>query len=136
MAALSGGTAHAGNDTRTVCFNVACIYPDHDGSGKCQAAAMFTKRVTADGAEIADDSGPREDVKFEVECENEVRFNGSAHRYTGRDGTRLQANIGPVPAVLLPVHALRDEHRFELSALDLGKEEMLRGYCYLYTGPQ
>jgi hypothetical protein len=146
VAILAGGTALADvrpgeceggkcQPPRTVCFNVECVYADHDGS-KCQAAAVFSKQVTADGEEILDDSGPGEDATFEVACDDQVQFNGSAHRYTDRDGTRLQAVIGPFPAVLLPAHALREGHRYELSALDLGKEQSLRGYCYLYTGAQ
>ena len=75
-------------------YNVQITVPIN--IGKCQAAAVFTKRVTADGEEIADDSGPGEDATFEVECDDEVRFNGSAHRYTDRDGTRLKSVIGPV----------------------------------------
>jgi hypothetical protein len=130
-----GGCEGGKCPSRTVCFNVHCVYAEHDGSGPCQAAATFTKRVTGDGAETLDDSEPADDAQFEVECNDEVRFNGSAHRYTDQQGTRLQAVIGPYPAVLLPPHALRDGHRYELSALDLGKDRV-RGFCYLYTGPQ
>src|SRR5262249_3164778 len=116
-----------------------CSYHD-DGAPKeevkCEAGAVFTKFVTDDGEEIRDISDDHTQPRFEVACDQKTLFNGSAHRFTDWAGTRIQADTGPFPAVLLPHGALKEGHRYEASALELADGESLRGYCFIYTGPQ
>lgn len=140
-ASAEGGGCQYGNcpdGARTVCFNVVCNY-EKEGTGRgfnrCQAAARFLKNVTASGGEIKDRSETPFNPEFEVQCDGRVLFNNAAHRYTDALGTRLQAETGPFPAVLLPQNSLRDFHSYVISALEL-RDQALRGFCYVYTGPQ
>ena len=124
---------------RPICLNVFCNYRE-DGapndSVKCEAGAVFEKLVTDDGEEIHDNSENLSNPRFEVACDKKTLFNGSAHRFTDAAGTRIQAEIGPYPAVVLPRHALREGHRYEASVLELAGGATLHGYCFIYTGPQ
>jgi hypothetical protein len=120
---------------RQVCFNLVCNYDKGDGPGygKCQAAATFTKWVEADGSEIQDNSDSPQNPQFEVECDEQVLFNSSGRRFTDEQGTRIQAETGPYPSLLLPVRSLEDTHRYVLSSLEL-TNQTLSGYCYIWSG--
>jgi hypothetical protein len=123
---------------RQVCFNMLCTYQSDDPHARyqlCHTAARFVKWVTNEGEEIFDDSEHPFNPEFEVECDEDLLFNEGARRFTDRLGTRIQSQTGPYPATLLPRGALHDGHRYEISTLEMG-DEILRGYCYLYTGPQ
>lgn len=122
--------------SRSVCFNLYCRYQTKDkynGYKKCRTAARFFKEVGINGEELEDRSEFPFNSQFQVECDGDVIFNGSAYRYTDPKGTRLQAQAGPFPATLLPRGSLRDGNRYVLSILEL-EEQSLKGYCYLYTG--
>lgn len=140
VAPFSASPAQAGDQrppTET-CFNAVCSYQREGEDGryeKCQAAAVFRKWVTAEGDEIADKSAFPQNPMLEVECDQRVLHNNGARRFTDALGTRIQAQAGPYPAILLPRKALREGHRYEPSALELDGQH-LRGYCYIYTGPQ
>ena len=117
MAAMTGsGVARADGDcpghdckpkTKPVCFNLVCHYRDkdnHDDMKSCTAASTFVKDVTVDGGEVVDDSddqgqGPnlfddndqdRRNPTFQVNCDDKILFNNSAHRYTSLLGTIIQ----------------------------------------------
>jgi hypothetical protein len=138
MSAMADTSRREEGNCRSVSFNVACYYKrdgGNDGFEKCQSASQFQKMVTQGGAEIEDKSVPPFNPKFEVQCDERKLFNGSAHRFTDGQGTRLQAEAGPFPASVLPRGSLRDDHKYVPSVLELG-EQTLRGFCYIYTGPQ
>lgn len=130
------------------CFNIYCRYEEsrhdddksdsftdsHDSYEKCRAASQFKKNVGDDGSEIEDRSYPPFNPRMAVECDGSVIYNNSAHRYTDYKGTRIQAQHGPYPAILLPKGALRDDHHYVRSVLELS-DQTLKGYCYIYTGP-
>jgi hypothetical protein len=120
---------------RQVCFNLVCNYQkgDDPGFSKCQAASTFTKWVAADGSELQDASEAPQNPQLEVECDEQVLFNSSARRFTDEQGTRIQAENGPYPALLLPSRSLQDTHRYVLSSLELSNQT-LSGYCYIWTG--
>lgn len=121
---------------RPACFNVFCTYgKDDDGHySKCEASAAFTHAVSGDGDEIFDNSTQSDNPTFEVQCDQTVVYNGPAHRYTDRLGTRIQGIPGPYPAVVLPVGALREMRHYSESSLEF-KDQRLSGSCYIYTGP-
>ncbi len=123
---------------RPVCFNVFCEYKSkdpHSTYNACSVGTIFWKDVSDSGKEIGDNSIQGNNPDFEVECDKSRIFNSSGHRYTDFMGTRIQAQIGPWPAITLPHGALADGHRYVLSDLELGAEKY-RGFCYIYTGPQ
>ena len=123
---------------KTVCFNVVCTYKCENPKGgefsTCQAAAKFEKWVTGDGDEIRDDSQYPDNPEFEVACDDQVLYNNSGRRFTDEQGTRIQAEEGPYPAILIPRGSLREGHHYVLSALELFNQQQLQGYCYVYTG--
>ena len=123
---------------RPLCFNLVCNFSDEKSTDfkKCTVAANFTKKVTDDGWEIWDDSEPGSNPTFEIECNSEVIFNGSAHRYTDRQGTRLQAETATFPSLVIPKNSLREGHRYTSAVLELQNQQHMDGFCYLYTGPQ
>lgn len=121
------------------CFNVYCSFKkDKDDKNNeeysCQAAAQFDKAIFEDGKEVEDNSDVSNNPTFEIECKDNKIFNGTAHRYTDSQGTRIQAQVGPFPALVLPRGALHDGHGYAVTVLELG-DVSLRGSCYLYTGP-
>ena len=121
-----------------ICFNLVCSYQREGREGtyeKCQAAARFKKWVTAGGGEIWDRSEGVNHPEFEVECDEYMIFNNSALRYTDSLGTRIQGRTGPYPAVVIPRGSLRDGHSYVPSSLEFS-DQHLRGYCYVYSGPQ
>jgi hypothetical protein len=129
---------------RSVCFNVFCTFQRQDAGTqgestghyqKCQVASTFTHWVTGDGNEVWDNSTDSFNPAFEVQCDNEVIYNGSAHRYTDYLGTRLQAIPGPYPAVDLPKDSLREIRHYSDASLEFA-DQSLQGTCYIYTGPQ
>jgi hypothetical protein len=122
---------------KEVCFNVYCNYAREDRYGfeKCKAVSVFKKLVAADGDEIQDVSRRPQNPQLAIECDSRVIFNNSGRRYTDYLGTRIQAETGPYPAILLPKHALEEGRRYVNSSLELDGQ-FLKGYCYLYTGPQ
>lgn len=122
--------------TRPLCFNLLCNYNRIDpvvGFQHCQAASVFEKLVGLTGFEIPDYSAFPFNPQFEVECDQKIIYNSSAHRFTDIFGTRIQAESGPFPAILLPIGSLREEHRYILSSLELGSQQM-PGFCYIYNG--
>lgn len=146
--------------TKEECFNIICHYKSHneknDGYEKCQVAARFLKNVTLEGGEVEDSSeqpkdhhgnGPREgeppnnegphrdffDHQFEVKCDGHLIYNDGARRFTDMLGTRIQAETGPYPAILLPRGTLHAGHHYAPSWLELGEQNM-RGSCYIYNG--
>lgn len=121
--------------TKEACFTVVCHYQAKDRDDhyqKCRAASTFVTRVTSDGGEVQGDSDLTNSPKFEVECDGHMIYNNGARRFTDLLGTRIQAETGPFPAIVLPRGELHDGHHFSPSWLELG-EQNLRGSCYLYT---
>jgi hypothetical protein len=120
-----------------ICFNAYCNYARDDRYGfeKCRAVSVFKKLVNADGSEIFDVSRRPNNPQFAVECDGRAIFNNSARRYTDYMGTRIQAETGPYPAILFPKRALSDGRGYVASSLELDGQ-ILKGYCYLYTGAQ
>jgi hypothetical protein len=108
-------------------FNVFCRFP------KCFAASRFEKHVDHEGDEVYDNSEHPRNPAFEIECHGQSIFNGLGRRFTDKAGTRIQAQAGPYPAIVLPPRALRDGHRRVKSLLEL-REATLEGDCYLYVG--
>ena len=121
------------SQNRTVCLNLLCNYEGENQ--KCQAAAQLEKFVSLRGDEVEDRSEHPFHPEFEVACNDSLIYNGIGYRFTDALGTRIQAQSGPYPAILLPRGVLRDGHRYLISSLELG-DENLRGYCYIYTGPR
>lgn len=124
--------------TRPVCFNLVCSFQKdgHDGPyEKCTVASTFTHLVTEDGSEVWNNSEGSFNPVFEVQCDNEVIYNGSGHRYTDYLGTRIQAIPGPYPGMDLPPGSLREVRHYSDSTLEF-LDQKLTGTCYIYTGPQ
>ncbi len=122
-----------------ICLNVFCSFHgkdgDHDQDGEmCEAAAVFQKEVDPDGDEIHDSTASPHNPAFAVACEHRTIFQGPAHRYTDDMGTRLQAEAGPFPAVILPPGALHEGHREVPALLELSGERKVPGSCQIYTG--
>lgn len=120
---------------RHVTFNVFCRYYDNrhrDEKPVCYAGALFKKSVGVLGGEVFDETERRDGPQFEVECEGSTIYNSGARRYTDRDGTRIQAETGPYPAIVLPPGALRDKRQRVDSELEL-RDRTLSGDCFLYT---
>jgi hypothetical protein len=122
---------------RPICFNVFCTF-QREGTGpyeKCQVASTFVHLVNDDGSEFLDNSSDSNSPVFEVQCDNEVVYNSSAHRYTDYLGTRIQAIPGPYPAVVLPKDSLQEIRHYSDASLEFA-DQRLNGTCYIYTGPQ
>lgn len=122
---------------RPVCFNVFCTF-ERDGASqydKCQAASTFTHLVYDDGSEFYDNSSEVNNPTFEIQCDGNVLYNSSAHRYTDYLGTRIQAIPGPYPAIVLPQGALKEIRHYSEASLEFA-DQQIKGSCYLYTGPQ
>ncbi|MGZ6371569.1 MAG: hypothetical protein ACXWPM_12505, partial [Bdellovibrionota bacterium] len=124
------------------CFNIVCDYrADHDSDDRdgpfhqCRAASVFKKLVTEQGEEIRDRSSFPNNPALDVQCDGRTVFNNSARRFTDDLGTRIQAEEGPYPAILLPRGVLTDRHQYSVSQLEL-EGQSLSGFCYVYTGPQ
>lgn len=120
---------------RSIVFNVFCrFYKEHARGNKpiCYAGARFNKAVGAHGGEVFDDSAYPESPQFEVECEGSTIHNSAGQRYTDRVGTRIQAETGPYPAIVLPSGALRDRRQRVDSELEL-RDATYSGDCFLYT---
>ena len=130
-------------------FNVACFYNDAKqvkGFRSCKANAIFTKNVTADGGEVADESPTpthplsTEIPQFKVECENTSLWNDHGRRFTDLLSTRIQALSGPFPAIYLPRGALHVGPHVSDSYLeietDMPKSKPIRivGKCHIWTG--
>lgn len=123
---------------REVCFNILCSYEDKESGEKhlkCEAAAAFQKQVTYEGNEMEDNSSYPDDPEFEVVCDGQRLYRSAGRRFTDAQGTRIQAQGGPFPAILLPRGVLDDGHRYALSSMEL-ENRKLRGHCYIYTGPR
>lgn len=100
---------------REACFTAFCSFQDLNqppGFQNCRAAATFNKAVTVTGGEVVDDSDPSNNPQFEVVCDDSVIYNNSALRFTDLLGTRIQAEAGPYPALLLPRGALHSGANF------------------------
>lgn len=126
---------------RPVCFNVYCTYQGDEQQGakkhydRCTAAASFVHLVADDGDEVFDNSADSSNPAFEVQCDSQVLYDGPAHRYTDRLGSRIQGIPGPYPAIVLPVGALTELRHYSESSLEVD-DQRLSGDCYVYTGPQ
>jgi hypothetical protein len=120
-------------------FNVYCTYKlaaEGNNPGViCHSAAKFEKAVTANGGEIEDNSEYPKNPNFQVECDNEKIFNHPSRRFTDRQGTRIQAQTGPYPAIVLPQGALTVGRQAVKSTLEL-RDVAIPGACFVYTGPQ
>jgi hypothetical protein len=121
---------------RVDCFNVVCRYESLDSgdSRRCEATAEFSKHVGEDGDEVEDRFDDPAGTVFEVSCDRKKLDSLGARRLTDREGTRIQAEAGPHPAVLLPRGALSERHRYVESALELD-DRTLHGECFVYSGP-
>lgn len=121
---------------RMTTFNVFCKYKPTDEGGrykKCYAGAWFWKDVSKSGREIEDNSEYPLNPVFEVECDGDTVFNENGRRFTDREGTRIQAETGPYPAIILPRGALAEGRRAVPSYLEL-RTQTLKGSCQIYTG--
>jgi len=150
---------HCRVPTREECFNLVCDYEfEHDvvindGNGgggnhrarRCTVAAKFNKNVTIDGGEVQDDSTDSNNPQMQVSCDGTSIFGPSGtHRFTDLLGTRIQGQMGPNPALLLPRGALHTgaEHdtsgsHYSQSMLELrGEDGPSRAYgkCFIWTG--
>lgn len=134
---------HSGTDplSRELTFNVYCRFDIPfdaaerriEGVRRCYAGARFEKIVSVDGAEFADDSTYPRNPAFEVECDGARVYTAAARRFTDRDGTRIQAQGGAYPALLLPEGTLASGRRKVSATLEL-RDFALEGSCLVYTG--
>ena len=143
LPSLASGSDSGDRDCcgKTTCFNLYCQYKkkkkEEAKEGQvqeCRVAIQFMKRVSSDGREIFDYSNEKDNPKFQVQCDQQILYNNSAHRYTDELGTRIQVIGAPYPAILLPRGSLHDQRHYETSSLQLENQD-LEGYCYIYTGP-
>lgn len=115
-------------------FNVFCRFPEKkDSRPTCTAAARFKKLVDHDGREILDYSESSNNPRFQVECDGVALYNDGSRRFTDYKGTRIQAESGPYPAILLPEESLAYGRRRVSSRLEL-LDRTLEGDCYIYIG--
>jgi hypothetical protein len=121
---------------------------DKDKYKTCKAISIFEKVVTAEGAEVTDES-PEPSTplspqvpRFSVECDGlpEPVYNNYARRFTDLLSTRIQALTGPKPAIYLPRGALHVGYHVADSYLDIDtgiptqKQLRIPGKCNIYTG--
>jgi hypothetical protein len=105
----------------------------------------FVLLRTIDGGEVQDDSTDSNNPQMQVSCDGTSIFGPSGtHRFTDLLGTRIQGQMGPNPALLLPRGALHTgaEHdtsgsHYSQSMLELrGEDGPSRAYgkCFIWTG--
>jgi hypothetical protein len=89
--------------------------------------------VTLDGGEVTDDSEYPFNPKFEIECDDEWIQKGPSRRFTEILGTRIQAEQGPFPALVLPRGALHVGPHSSDARLEFTNQTM-NGSCFIYSG--
>lgn len=118
---------------RRVVFNIFCHHERSQGTfKKCDSAARFSKQVNGSGSERLDESSFSRHALFVVECDGDTIFDGKARRFMDSGGTRIQPDLGPFPAIVLPAGSLANGHRRIDSWLEL-RDSIVHGSCYLYT---
>jgi hypothetical protein len=137
-------------ETRDVCFNLVCHYDFDEDHGPadhehhhCTAAATFTKAVTLDGGEVADNSHEGSNPALNISCDDHEYDPRPARRFTGLLGTRIQGETGPTPAILLPRGELhtgpgdQNSGHYSKSILELDADHGFKrgdGSCFIWTG--
>lgn len=120
---------------RNVDLSVFCKFSSkQERQVKCQAGVLLRARAAEEGeVRLVEDRADFSSIPFEVECNKQTIFSGTARRFDDRESTRLQAVVGPYPSLVLPQGSLEPGHRKVKAELEL-RELELEGTCLIYEG--